>query len=144
MSAGRTNASPSVAVATQQRDLQNLLRDRRREVHEALRGRVRRTPFAEGADSGLDETEHAEAHVQEDIEVALIQMKRDTIRQVEASLVRLEAGHYGHCSECRAEIPQSRLRAVPFALRCRTCEESREQLAAEERRAAASPGFTWR
>jgi RNA polymerase-binding transcription factor DksA len=33
---------------------------------------------------------------------------------------------YGACLECTAEIPERRLRALPFAVRCRSCEERRE------------------
>jgi RNA polymerase-binding transcription factor DksA len=30
------------------------------------------------------------------------------------------------CVECAGEIPARRLEALPFALRCRACEEGRE------------------
>ena len=66
-----------------------------------------------------------------DIEFALIQMKAETLDQINQALSRLDAGAYGYCVECGAEIPGRRLRALPFAIRCKDCEEELE--VAEER-----------
>jgi RNA polymerase-binding transcription factor DksA len=33
---------------------------------------------------------------------------------------------YGDCSECGEEIVEARLRALPFAVRCKDCEEAHE------------------
>jgi DnaK suppressor protein len=41
--------------------------------------------------------------------------------------VRLDAGDYGVCLDCSGEISERRLRALPFAVRCQSCEEVREQ-----------------
>ena len=43
------------------------------------------------------------------------------------ALVRLDAGKYGSCFECDEEISEQRLRALPFAVRCQSCEKRREQ-----------------
>ena len=91
---------------------------------------------------GLDETEHAEADYQEHIEVALIQMKGETLLRVREALERLDAGEYGCCVECGGEIAEGRLRALPFAVRCKGCEESQEQQTARERRFAPPQGFS--
>ena len=40
------------------------------------------------------------------------------------------------CAECGGEISDKRLRALPFAVRCKECEEGRE-LAAEREKALA-------
>ena len=66
-----------------------------------------------------------------DIEFALIQMKAETLDQINQALSRLDEGAYGHCLECGEEIPERRLRALPFAIRCKDCEEALE--VAEER-----------
>jgi len=84
----------------------------------------------ERAGRWLDETELAEADIQEHIEVALIQMKGETLRRVQDALVRLDAGEYGFCVECGGEISKQRLQALPFAVRCMACEEPHEQQAA--------------
>ncbi len=110
-------------------ELKRLLEDRRRElvatVHERMR--VVRTEHGMNAlGSGLDDGEVSEVDIQEDIELALIQMRAETLARIDESLARLEAGVYGHCSSCDEEIARSRLRALPFAVRCRVCEEQEE------------------
>ena len=64
-----------------------------------------------------------EADTQQDIEFALIQMKAETLDQINQALSRLDEGAYGYCLECGEEIPERRLRALPFAIRCKDCED---------------------
>ena len=137
----RTASSRSAARQARQRDLQAMLHDRRREMQSVLQRRVRRLP-SDGPAEGLDETEHAEADIQEHIEVALIQMKGQTLGRVREALARLDAGEYGYCAECGGEITERRLRALPFAVRCTACEEAHEQQAARERRFASPQGLS--
>ena len=74
----------------------------------------------------LDDGEVSDVDIQEDIELALIQMKSETLGHIDQSLARLEAGVYGQCSSCGNPIATSRLLALPFAVRCRPCEEQNE------------------
>jgi DnaK suppressor protein len=136
----RTAATDSSAGRARQRNLQAMLHSRQREMQGVLQRRVRATSFA-GPGDGIDETERAEADVQEDIEVALIQMKRETLQRVREALVRLEAGDYGFCAECGDEISEQRLQALPFAVRCTACEQLHEQRAVQERRSRPSQNF---
>ncbi len=92
----------------------------------------------------LDAAESSEADIQDDIEFALIQMKAETLNKIDEALRRLEEGTYGYCFECGEEIAERRLRALPFAVRCKDCEEARETGAAARtavRRAAAPPSL---
>lgn len=41
--------------------------------------------------------------------------------QVEAALRRMDAGVYGTCEVCGAAIPEGRLEALPWAVRCVNC-----------------------
>jgi DnaK suppressor protein len=75
----------------------------------------------------LDALENSDADTREDIAFALIQIKTETLRLVNAALVRLDAGDYGYCFTCGDEISEKRLRALPFAVRCTACEAEREQ-----------------
>jgi DnaK suppressor protein len=117
-----------------------MLRDREREMLNALRRRIRPV-LAVGRGDGLDEPELVEVDVQGHIEVALIQMKGETLERVREALARLDHGEYGYCAECAAEISEQRLRALPFAVRCTACEELHERGAARERRLASGPVF---
>ena len=64
---------------------------------------------------------------------ALIQMKAETLNKINEALARLDEGRYGHCYECGDEIAEARLRALPFAVRCKDCEEEREVAIQRER-----------
>ena len=57
---------------------------------------------------------------------SLAQVRAETVRRIDAALVRLEAGTYGSCVECATAISEPRVRALPFAARCQACEERRE------------------
>lgn len=117
-------------------DLRKILEDRRREILSEVQGKIRGVR-AEGTQSKLNEVfdagESSEADIQEDIEFALIQMKAETLNKINEALVRLEDGAYGNCFECGEEIAEARLRALPFAVRCKDCEEAREVAAERER-----------
>ena len=54
-------------------------------------------------------------------------------QRIDTALRRLDEGIYGDCFECGNEIVGARLRALPFALRCKDCEETHE--VAEQREA---------
>jgi DnaK suppressor protein len=117
-------------------DLKTILEDRRREILNEVQGKIREVR-AEGTQSKLNEVfdagESSDADIQEDIEFALIQMKAETLNKINEALVRLEDGVYGNCFECGEEIAQARLRALPFAVRCKDCEEAREVAAERDR-----------
>ena len=52
--------------------------------------------------------------------------QRHEVAQIDAALARIEAGSYGECVECGADIPVERLEAIPFALRDAECGERAE------------------
>jgi len=121
-------------------ELKQMLDERRREIHAEVQGKMRGVR-EEGAWGGklnevLDAVESAEADIQEDIEFALVQMKSETLNKITDALARLEQGDYGNCYDCGEEIAEKRLRALPFAVRCKDCEEARENAQKRERMAA--------
>ena len=110
-------------------ELKAILEERRREIMSEVQGRMRdvRAEGAGDASQGvLDAAESSELDIQDEIEFALIQMKAETLHKIEEALRRLEEGTYGYCFECGEEISEKRLRALPFAVRCKDCEEARE------------------
>ena len=122
-------------------ELRLVLTRRRREIQSAVQGRMRdgrthRTPKLG------DEADHADADMQSHVDLALLQMKTETLARVDEALVRLDKGEYGSCVECAHEISGRRLYALPFALRCQPCEDRRErehlQRIAAERRSGVS------
>lgn len=117
-------------------ELKRILEERRREILNQVQVKMRdvRAEGASGETQGvLDAAESSEADIQDDIEFALIQMKSETLHKIEEALARLEEGTYGNCFECGDEISERRLRALPFAVRCKDCEEARELAERRER-----------
>ena len=131
-----TTATKTKAPAKTSRynELRKMLENRRRELVTEVQGRIRDVR-AEGnkARDVLDQGESSEVAIQEDIEFALIQMKSETLNKIDAALRRLEDGSYGDCFECGEEISEARLRALPFAVRCKDCEDARESAEQRER-----------
>ncbi len=79
-----------------------------------------------------EQTEESVDGVQRDIEITLFEAKVATLDRVYGALRRLEQGNYGNCPNCGDEIAEKRLMALPFAVRCKDCEEQREEAAAAE------------
>ena len=112
-------------TTTRNADLRNMLIERRRELQGDVQSRIR-DGRSERPNDVRDELELSDAHIQGDIEFALIQMRGETMIRIDEALVRLEADKYGTCFECDGHIAERRLRALPFAVRCQECEEKRE------------------
>jgi DnaK suppressor protein len=124
-----TKRATATATATSDRylELRTMLEDRRRELMHEVQGKIRDARADGNKDRDVyDEGESSEVDMQDDIEFALIQMKTETLHRINEALNRLEEGSYGNCFECGDEIARPRLRALPFAVRCKECEQARE------------------
>ena len=137
-----TTKSTKVAGKTSRyNELKKMLEERRRELLSAVQGKIRDVRADGGNDRDvLDQGESSEVDIQEDIEFALIQMKSETLNKINEALHRLDDGTYGNCFECGEEIAHPRLRALPFAVRCKDCEEAREMAQQRERQLAQRRG----
>jgi len=118
--------------------LRAMLESRRREIHDKLRS-LRESLPAEAADVRDVEEQSVDDFVQE-VDFALMEMKSETLRQIDEAIRRLEAGSYGHCVECSQEIAAPRLKALPFARLCRECQEQQEERSAAERERSTTDG----
>ena len=112
-------------TVTRNADLRQILIERRRELQDDVQNRIRGGRNDQRNDGG-DHVDKSDAHLQGDIELALLQMRAETLTRISEALVRLEAGKYGTCLSCGDDITKRRLRALPFAVRCQACEEKRE------------------
>lgn len=77
----------------------------------------------------------------DDLDLALLQMRAEMLERIDTALRRLDAGTYGVCGDCDQPIAAERLIALPFAARCRQCEEAREAAAPRRSAAAKSPTY---
>jgi DnaK suppressor protein len=104
--------------------LQNLREAGVRELRDSLR--TLRDSVADllevkdAEERGLRETEQG-------LDLAVLQMKADTCRDIEGALKSIRAGTFGRCEKCGNVIPPARLQAVPFAVRCRDCQAKAEE-----------------
>jgi len=110
--------------------LRGMLEDRRRDIQQKLRY-LREALPAEAGDVRDTEEQSLDDFVQE-VDFALMQMKSETLRRIDDAIGRLEGGTYGLCAECDQEIAAARLKALPFAEKCRDCQEAEERRHADE------------
>ena len=106
--------------------------DRLRERLETERGEVRRQLDDLGArrdaegieDPELDEgfADAGQAAAERANLLTLVRSLRDTLRDVEQALGRMEAGTYGLCERCGGAIGDERLEALPAAPLCMNCK----------------------
>ncbi len=119
--------------------LKGMLEERRKEIQEKLRS-LRESLPAEAADVRDVEEQSVDDFVSE-VDFALMEMKSETLRQIDEALRRVEAGSYGACLECGNEIAEARMKALPFALLCRDCQQAREQETLTEGKSRATDQF---
>jgi RNA polymerase-binding transcription factor len=116
------------------KELRAMLEKRYRELSSQIKGSIRdgRTQDVNADVKGTlinDSSEVPGGTVEGEIDLALTQLRAETLQRVAAALSRLEEGHYGRCAECEGEIPEARLKAMPFAIRCLECESAKEEAA---------------
>src|SRR5688572_11623434 len=129
-----SRTSRAMATASRLDQLKATLESRRAELTSDVHGRIREGRRDGGLDrNGLDEAESAEVGTQDDIGFALIQLKAETLDKIDNALRRITEGNYGDCVDCGSQISEGRLGALPFALRCKDCEQTRENAALSER-----------
>jgi DnaK suppressor protein len=65
-------------------------------------------------------------------EVAIRNLDRESklLKEVEAALKRVEEGTFGVCLRCEEDIPDKRLKALPWAAYCVSCQEQVDRLRA--------------
>ena len=57
--------------------------------------------------------------------LTMVKNLRDTLREVEAALQRMEVGTYGQCQRCGQPIAEERLEALPATRLCIACKRAR-------------------
>jgi RNA polymerase-binding transcription factor len=70
---------------------------------------------------------HAADALETELQVTLLDRRTQQVAQVRGALERLSNGEYGLCQDCEAFVGLPRLRALPFAQRCRECQSQAER-----------------
>jgi len=71
------------------------------------------------ADIGSDNFE-------QEFTLGLIENEEEMLRAIDDALQRIEEGTYGKCEECGKPIRKTRLKAIPHARLCITCQRQEE------------------
>jgi DnaK suppressor protein len=70
-----------------------------------------------------DFAEQATQRENDDVLHSLDDEAKQTLIRIDNALQRLKAGEYGICIRCGVEIPQARLKVMPYAELCVACAE---------------------
>ena len=106
-------------------ELRKMLMARRLELGSMVHSIIRDGRERESKDVGDLGEDSATGH-QDDLDKTLLQMRARTVEHIDEALTRLAADQYGTCAVCGLQIAERRLRALPFAVRCKRCEDRRE------------------
>ena len=111
--------------------LRKMLLERRQEVMKEIDGLIGHRMSDEiqrRVDSAPDVGDQALLDTERVRDISIMELRNKMRQQIDEALAKLEEGTYGRCADCGAEITEKRLRAVPFARRCVTCQEKQEML----------------
>ena len=116
-------------------ELERFLHDELARLQASLRATAQESRTAEKT-AFADATTHAVEALHTEIQVTLVGRRAEQVAQIRDALERLSEGRYGFCQECDAFVGVPRLRALPFAQRCRDCQSLAERRAQREALAA--------
>lgn len=70
-----------------------------------------------------DECGEANRNLARHLAISALDRERRTLSEIEVALKRLKSGEYGVCDSCGSNIPEPRLRALPWTRFCIHCAE---------------------
>jgi RNA polymerase-binding transcription factor len=70
-----------------------------------------------------DEAAAAVESTSRDMLAVTLERERQTLKEIESALIKMEKGEYGTCDSCGAAISKARLEALPWARLCIHCAE---------------------
>ncbi|MES9874382.1 MAG: TraR/DksA family transcriptional regulator [Candidatus Sedimenticola sp. PURPLELP] len=105
--------------------IRQLLLKRREELNQRIN---RITDEVRHSDGPLpsDFSEQAVERENEEVLDALGEAGRRELSQINRTLARIDAGEYGICAACGAEIPEARLQILPNSDLCVACADKQQ------------------
>jgi len=133
-----SGAGQESAPRRQPRDeaLRKQLLEKRKEILEETQVEIAKYIKGENrqlVETALDDGDWSVIDLSEDINLRKLSTHRETLVKIEEALRKLDENTYGTCEDCGEQISAERLRVMPFAIRCRDCQEIREELEAAEK-----------
>jgi DnaK suppressor protein len=112
-------------------DLREMLLDRRSAVQQEINqllAQYREHYASTHNNSVLDLEDMSLRESTAEQQLSLLESRSRTRVMLDTALRRLDEGEYGLCEDCGAEIAPARLKALPFAKRCVSCQHQAEVL----------------
>jgi DnaK suppressor protein len=81
-----------------------------------------REDIADNQNMPGDSADHGSGELNQHLSVTLMENDRVELDRIERAILRIESGAYGKCETCEKVIPMPRLKAIPWATRCITCQ----------------------
>jgi|YNPBryantNP2012_1023418.scaffolds.fasta_scaffold00233_16 DnaK suppressor protein len=134
-------ASKTPLTEDQLAEITNILLERKRAIEEELRRNLSRVLEEGGEDTtvvNVEEGGESRVDVGKEMDFQVMSMRTQELRQINEALMRIEMREYGLCEECGSPIRFERLRVMPFAQLCRSCQEELEK-EEKERQLALRP-----
>ena len=78
-------------------------------------------------EKAADEVDEIQLAMNREMAIRNLDREAALLRHVAAALARIEEGGFGACLLCEEEIPEKRLKAVPWAAHCVSCQEDLDQ-----------------
>jgi len=110
-------------------EFKTLLKERFYDLREEIRLELLRSDeqhFIDLAGQVHDLEEESVADLLVDLNLAILDLHIEEIRDIDASLIRIAQGGYGICTDCKSEIAGDRLNACITAQRCTPCQTAYE------------------
>jgi RNA polymerase-binding protein DksA len=85
-----------------------------------------REDIADNQNMPGDSADHGSGELNQHLSVTLMENDRVELERIERAILRIESGAYGECETCEKTIPMPRLKAIPWATRCITCQSQVE------------------
>lgn len=89
--------------------------------HAELAGRLHTLEEALDAPASRDDEDRATEREDDEVMERLGQVGLAEIDMIDAAMQRIDAGTYGICQQCGAEILERRLEVLPYTPLCRRC-----------------------
>ncbi len=114
---------------SQLREFRTMLKERFCDLREEIRLELLSSDdqhFIDLAGQVHDLEEESVADLLVDLNLAMIDMHVEEIREIDQALMRIATGDYGVCVDCQGEIDLERLQVYLTAKRCTPCQKAWE------------------
>jgi DnaK suppressor protein len=108
--------------------LEEMLLSKRKELKQQIESHMDAQADTPVGNAVLDVGDQSVQNHETDLDLSLLEMKNQVLKEIEEAIIKLGEDRYGVCEQCGNEISPARLKAVPFARYCIACKEQQELL----------------